>query len=138
MDRTRLQQLAEIRLKDAEVLLSDGRWQAAYYLLGYSIECALKACVAKQFKEYEVPDKKLVNSFYTHRLDELLTISGVKSELETQTRRDVNFALNWNLVRDWTEAARYELDVAETSARNMHEAVTHAASGILPWLRTQW
>ncbi len=138
MDRTRLQQLAEIRLKDAEVLLSDGRWQAAYYLLGYSIEGALKACVAKQFKEYEVPDKKLVNSFYTHRLDELLTISGVKSELENQTRRDVNFALNWNLVRDWTEAARYDLDVAEASARNMHEAVTHAASGILPWLRTQW
>ena len=138
MDRTRLQQLAEIRLRDAEVLLSDGRWQAAYYLLGYSIECALKACVAKQFKEHEVPDKKLVNSFYTHRLDELLTISGVKSELESQTRGDVNFALNWNLVRDWTEAARYDLDVAEASARNMHEAVTHEASAILPWLRTQW
>ncbi len=125
-------------MQDAEVLLSDGRWQAAYYLLGYSIECALKACVAKQFKEYEVPDRKLVNSFYTHRLDELLTISGVKSELETRTRRDDNFALNWNLVRDWTEAARYDLDVAEASARNMHEAVTHTASGILPWLRTQW
>lgn len=123
---------------DAEVLLADRRWQAAYYLLGYSIECALKACVAKQFREYEVPERKLVNSFYTHRLDELLTISGVKSEMEKQAESDSNFEINWNLVRDWTEAARYDSDVSETSARNLHEAVTHASSGILPWLRTQW
>ena len=65
MDRTQFQQLAELRREDAETLLAASRWGAAYYLLGYSIECALKACVAKQFRLHEVPDKKLVNSFYT-------------------------------------------------------------------------
>jgi hypothetical protein len=102
------------------------------------VECALKACVAKQFRQDEVPDKKLVNSFYTHRLDELLTISGVKSELETRSKTDSNFEVNWNTVRDWSEATRYDVDIAEATARAMYEAVTNEASGILPWLKTQW
>lgn len=138
MDRTQLQQLAELRLKDAEVLLTASRWGAGYYLLGYCIECALKACIAKQFLADEVPDKKLVNDFYTHRLDQLLTISGVKSELEKRAKTDTNFEINWNTVRDWNETVRYELGVTEALARGMYEAVTNAPSGILPWLKTQW
>ena len=49
MDKANLQQIAEIRVRDAEVLLAAGQWDAAYYLPGYSIECALKACISKQF-----------------------------------------------------------------------------------------
>lgn len=138
MDRIQLQRLAELRLKDAEALLTVSHWAAAYYLLGYCIECALKACVAKQFRSHEVPDKKLVNSFYTHRLDELLTISGVKSQLETRAGTDSSFGINWNTVRDWNESVRYDLGVTEALARGMYEAVTDTASGVLPWLKTQW
>jgi len=47
VDREQLQQLAELRLEDAEALIASGRWAAAYYLLGYSVECGLKACVAR-------------------------------------------------------------------------------------------
>ncbi len=47
MNRSDLQNLATIRLRDAEVLLDNGRYDGAYYLLGYVIECALKACIAK-------------------------------------------------------------------------------------------
>ena len=68
MEKSKLQELAGLRLKDSEALLAAGQWDAAYYLMGYCVECALKACVAKQFRLHEVPDKKLVNSFYTHRL----------------------------------------------------------------------
>ncbi len=102
------------------------------------MECALKACVAKQFRADEVPDRKLVNSFYTHRLDELLAISAVKSQLEAHAQIHPGFHVNWNTVRDWTEASRYELGVSEAQARDMFEAVTDPGSGILPWLRTQW
>ena len=139
MDRTTLQQLAELRVRDAEALLAASQWEAAYYLLGYCIECALKACVAKQFRLHDVPDRKLVNSFYTHRLDELLTISGVKSGMETQFKADSKFEINWNTVRDWSETARYDVGVVpEAVAREMHDAVTNTVSGILPWLKTQW
>jgi hypothetical protein len=60
-------------------------------LLGYSVECALKACVARQFREHEVPERKLVNSFYTHSLIELLVISGLQPEFRIRVRYDANF-----------------------------------------------
>ena len=107
-------------------------------MLGYCIECALKACVAKQFRLHEVPDQKFVNSFYKHGIDELLAISGVKSQLESRARSDSNFEINWNTVRDWSVASRYEPGITEALARGMYEAVTNSASGVLPWLRTQW
>ena len=107
-------------------------------MLGYCVECALKACVAKQFRLHDVPDRKLVNAFYTHRLDELLTISGVKAGMETQLKADYKFGLNWDTVRDWSETARYDVGVTEEFARAMHDAVTNTVSGILPWLKTQW
>ena len=138
MDRTQLQHLAELRLEDAEVLLTARRWGAGYYLLGYCIECALKACVAKQFLADEVPDRKLVNSFYTHDLEELLAISGVKSLKEARAKVDSAFEINWNTVRDWKETKRYELGVTEALAREMYEAATNDVSGVLPWLKTQW
>jgi HEPN domain-containing protein len=48
MNRTDLQTLARLRLTEAKVLLRAGQHAGAYYLAGYVIECALKACVAKQ------------------------------------------------------------------------------------------
>jgi hypothetical protein len=138
MDRIHLQGVAELRLRDAEVLLAAGRWDAAYYLLGYCIECALKAGVAKQFRLHEVPDRKLVNSFYTHRLDELLAISGVKSAMEDRAKIDPNFKINWKTVQDWSETVRYDVGITEAVVRGMFDAVTNPAYGIFPWLKTQW
>ena len=84
MNRTDLQLLADVRVADAEALLEAKRWAAAYYLLGYAVECALKACVARQFRQDEVPDRTVVNNFYSHRLDQLLGISGTKAALESK------------------------------------------------------
>lgn len=138
MDRSDLQMLADARVLDAQALLQAGRWAAAYYLLGYAIECGLKACAAKQFREHEVPDKKIVNEFYTHHLDQLLNISGVKDALQKQAAADSRFRVNWNAVRDWNETSRYEHSTSEAKARDMLIAVTDSASGVLTWLRTQW
>jgi hypothetical protein len=85
-----------------------------------------------------VPDRKLVNSFYTHRLDELLTISDLKSELEIHAQADPTFKINWNTVQDWNESVRYDVSITEVFARTMYDAVASTASGILPWLKTQW
>lgn len=138
MDRSDLQVLAEARVVDAEALLQEGRWAAAYYLLGYAVECALKACAAKQFHEHEVPDKTIVNDFYTHRLDKLLNISGAKVALEAQAAADPRFQVNWNAVRDWNETSRYDHSTTEARARDMLVAVADPSSGVLPWLKTQW
>jgi hypothetical protein len=138
MNRTDLQVLADARVVDAQALLQAKRWAAAYYLLGYAVECALKACVAQQFRQDEMPDKTVVNSFYTHRLDQLLSISGAKAALESKAAADSTFQVNWNTARDWNESARYDHSTTEAKARDLMIAVTDPRSGVLPWLKTQW
>ena len=45
VNRVELQVMAEERVKDAKALLDCGRWEFAYYSVGYAVECALKACL---------------------------------------------------------------------------------------------
>ena len=47
VDRKDLQELSKVRLREATALLNLGLFDGAYYLAGYSVECALKACIAK-------------------------------------------------------------------------------------------
>ena len=138
MDRVGFQRIADLRLREAEILLAAGEWDGAYYLMGYCVECALKACIAKRFKEHEVPDKKVVVSFYTHVLVELLALSELKSDFEVRTQTDADFENSWTVVRDWTETSRYEIGKPESVARDLHEAITSERSGVLPWLKAQW
>jgi len=140
MNRTDLQLLADTdaRVADAQALLQAGRWAGAYYLLGYAVECAIKACAARQFRQDEIPDKTVVNGFYTHRLDRLLGISGAKAALESRAGTDSAFQVNWSTVRDWSESARYDHSTTEAKARDMLVAVSDPGSGVLPWLKTQW
>lgn len=138
MNRSDLQQLAEARLLDATVLLNAGRFDGAYYLLGYVVECALKACITKRFGLYEVPDKNLVRDFYSHDLLDLLRIAELSSDLAAKTRADPNFETNWTTVRNWRETARYNIGVGEAKVRTLLNAVVSIDSGVLTWLRTQW
>jgi HEPN domain-containing protein len=48
MTQTDLQRLSRLRIRDAKILLKNGAHESAYYLAGYAVECALKACIAKQ------------------------------------------------------------------------------------------
>jgi hypothetical protein len=43
MNRSDFQQLAELRLRESRSLLAAGFPEGAYYLAGYSVECAFKA-----------------------------------------------------------------------------------------------
>jgi HEPN domain-containing protein len=45
VNQAELRQMAVERLKDAKALLGQRRWEFAYHAAGYSVECALKACV---------------------------------------------------------------------------------------------
>lgn len=133
--RSELLQIAEIRLGDAEALLAAGRWAGAYYLLGYVVECALKASIVARFGPQEIQDKKFVNDFYTHRLDGLLKISPVGSTLESKVKADGEFADNWRVVKEWSEASRYQPEAGEDRARTLYEAMTNEESGIFTWLK---
>jgi hypothetical protein len=49
------QRLAKLRAAEAGALVRSRKEIGAYYLAGYAVECALKACVAKATKRHEFP-----------------------------------------------------------------------------------
>lgn len=138
MNRTDLQRLTRLRLREARVLFDNRRYEGAYYLLGYAVECALKAYIAKQTKRYDFPDKKFVNDIYTHDLNKLLSVSGLEAEYRKEIVRTPNFELNWTVVKDWSEQSRYASGVSRAKAKDFRSAVVSRRTGILPWLQKRW
>lgn len=113
-------------------------WEGAYYLAGYSVECALKACIAKQVKQHDFPDLNTVNRSYTHDLEKLIGLAGLKERLKNDFNEIDGLEVNWSIVKDWSEAARYSPTVAETLARDMYNACSERTNGVLTWLRQSW
>ena len=100
MNRVGLQEIANTRIREASALLTAGFPDGAYYLAGYSVECALKACIAKKTREHDFPEKKLVNESYTHRLKDLLRLADLKTEFETALQQDQLMEANWDIVQN--------------------------------------
>ena len=133
-----MQRISRIRVKEARVLFKNGYFSGAYYLLGYAVECALKACIAKQIKRYDFPDRKLINDSYSHELEKLLSVSGLKAELQEEIRSNPKLEVNWAIVKDWSVQSRYSTDISETTARDFYSAVTTRKDGVLSWLKKWW
>ena len=55
LTRRDFQRLAKLRAAEAGALVRSRKEIGAYYLAGYAVECALKACVAKATKRHEFP-----------------------------------------------------------------------------------
>jgi hypothetical protein len=82
VDRSDLQALSRIRATEAKALLGLGLFDGAYYLAGYAVECALKACIAKGTRRFEFPDKRRVDSSYTHDLELLMRLANLDESLQ--------------------------------------------------------
>jgi HEPN domain-containing protein len=137
MNRYDLRDLARVRLKEAQTLLRNGCFDGAYYLAGYAIECALKACIAKRTKRNDFPDKKLVDKSFSHDLDQLLNTAGLKADLELSFATQPRLEENWAMVKKWSEASRYTFtDVL--AAENMISAIMERQHGVLQWIRQYW
>lgn len=137
LTRTDFQSLAEARVREAGVLLAAGEWSGAYYVAGYAVECALKACVAKKTVAEEFPDKKRVAEAHTHNIETLVRLAGLLDDRTRRATADPAFQANYNLVKEWAEDARYEW-WDEAQARTLVAAITDPTHGVLPWIRTSW
>ena len=129
---------ADVRFREAQLLLKGGAFQGAYYLAGYAVECALKACIARQIREFDFPDRRLVERAYTHNLPQLLEVSGIKVFLEEASASHEPLSVSWTIVRKWSEASRYAVETTEQSERDMIAAVGDETNGVLPWLKNHW
>jgi HEPN domain-containing protein len=137
MTRAELQRLARIRIKEANALLKDGHFEGAYYLAGYAVECALKACIAKQTQRYEFPDKKRADESHTHDLKKLVKLANLENVLQTEISANKAFRDNWTTVQRWSENTRYQT-VIPGDAIGLHSAITDRKDGVLSWLKKYW
>jgi hypothetical protein len=137
LNRVDFQQLADVRIAEAGALLAAGMWDGAYYLAGYAVECALKACIAKLTKAEDFPDKDRAVKAFTHKIDELVVLTGLKVARDAEAASDPQFSRNWDTAKAWTEGSRYER-IAEPAARALYSAITDPAHGVLPWVKRHW
>jgi HEPN domain-containing protein len=137
VDRKALQELSKVRLKEAKALLGLELWDGAYYLAGYAVECAIKACIAKATRRFEFPEREKVKSSYSHNLRALIGVADLEKARLEQADRDADFRRNWQTVQSWTEQSRYEPHSAE-SAREILEAVGNKRHGVISWIKHYW
>mgnify|MGYP003397831912 FL=1 len=138
MNRQDLQKLSRLRARDAAALLAAGNYAGAYYLAGYSVECAIKAAIAKQTKRYDFPNKRVAQDSWSHDLKQLLQAAGLWPKFEEATRRNQSLALNWAVAKDWSEGSRYMLSTSQQQATDLYSACTAKTHGLLSWLKTYW
>ena len=156
MNRKDFQSLSRMRLDEARVLFTAGHFEGAYYLAGYAVECALKACIARKTQQYDFPDKELVAKSYTHDLGRLVEAAGLTDALKRDRSNDSGLDSNWEIARGWSEQSRYRLFRREDDRKDatvqgveygilggfeagvLISAVDSEKGGVLQWIRQHW
>lgn len=136
--RADFQQLADVRIQEAKALLDLGLWDGAYYLAGYAMESALKACIIKALMARDAfPEKKFSENCWTHDLVKLFELAGLMPAWTAALNANPNLLVNWGTAKDWKEDRRYHR-ITESEAKSLYNAVSDAAHGVLTWIKTQW
>jgi HEPN domain-containing protein len=140
-----IQALAEERLKDAECLFNNNRFDAAYYLAGYSVELLLKAKVCKtlgidDFFDFNNPQKtklavknigEVYKPYKVHDHSQLLIFSGFYIEFQKAIKQDRNLNSHWSIVCKWNENSRYLSGTTGKDAQNFITSIKE----IMKWIR---
>lgn len=136
-NRTDLQHLAEVRIEEARALLAANMSDGAYYLAGYAVELALKACIAQLTQEHEFYDFHLAKNVFTHEPKRLVALANLRPQLDVDMQADAELEKNWVIACQWGPDSRYKTSSsAEASA--LIEAITDPHHGVLQWIRIHW
>ena len=139
MNRSEFQTLAEVRIREAKALLDAQLWDGAYYLAGYAVECALKACVLARVERTGIifEDRKFSDKCWTHDLGDLLKYAGLEMTHEADTATHPQFGLFWSVAIEWNETSRYRR-TSQSDAENLYVAIADPTDGVLRWIRQRW
>jgi hypothetical protein len=134
-----LKQITKARLKSAKTLIAAKDWHGAAYMLGYVLECALKAATCKTLHLVEYPENtkndKINLYFMTHRFEQLLLVSGLEDIFSS--RGPAETWKNWSeftieYPADWTPM-RYDTKVRwdKTKVNKLYNNLTASKFGII-------
>lgn len=143
---TDLKQITKKRLKTVKVLLSVKDWDGAAYMMGFVLECALKAVICKTLHLVNYPEytgkQKVDDYFMTHRFDLLLKVSGMENIFSDRGPSE-----SW---RNWSEftveypgdwpAMRYDINRKwdETKVKKLYTNLVESQNGLLKEVKKRW
>ncbi|TAE23818.1 MAG: HEPN domain-containing protein [Candidatus Kapaibacterium sp.] len=143
-NRSEIQKLALLRLREAKVLFDNKLYDGTVYMAGYSIELAFKAAICKNLSidDFFCPNKYTqAKIFKTHNLSDLLIFSGLFTEFESEKIQNQSFFHQWSYLQSkWSEQLRYE-PVGNTKpqdAEKLLRTIEDPHQGILQWIQKHW
>jgi hypothetical protein len=144
MTRTDFQQIAILRLEEAETLLNQGKYNGCCYLAGYALESALKAVICQQMDNddfFDILKSETVRAFKIHNLKELIILAGLSRKYDDLRLNNSILHDNWLVIFDeirWSEQLRYQISMTQQNAEHMIYAINEPKNGILEWIRNYW
>ena len=84
-----------------------------------------------------VPDTGVVDKFYSHKLDDLLGLAGLRDALAVDAKNSLDLSAAWSVATKWTEASKYAV-WDQFAAQEILDAVGHPLHGVLQWLKKHW
>lgn len=137
--RMQLQELALLRLQEAEVLFDSGLYDGCAYLCGYVVELALKAriCATLGVNVYPEKGSRLRDAMKSHVLDDLGLLAGMGHDL-TSARPDL--IANWSFLIEWKPEWRYNQKGSydRKAAQKLLDAVRSQPDGVLTCISARW
>jgi len=117
--------------------MQSGNLEAAYYLTGLAVECAVKACIAKNTRRNDFPpNPQAIRDIYSHDLSKLIVAANLQMALDADRRKNAALDNKWTLViKNWNVNSRYR--VGGLNARDLYRAVA-GRNGVMQWLRQRW
>jgi len=117
--------------------LTLGKWSGAYYLAGYAVELALKACIIKLLMTTDAfPMKDFSRDCYTHSIEKLLVVAKLAELRKLATDVGPLLSTNWALLNNWSEEKRYHF-ILKSEAEELVNAIADADHGVLTWIKQQ-
>jgi hypothetical protein len=139
-----IKSLAAERFTDAECLFANGRYDAAYYMAGYTVELLIKSKVCKNlgiedFFDFANRNKfknndTITRPFKAHDLEQLLILSGIYTDFQEQLIKNKDFKIAWSIIEVWSENCRYLTGKKENDAKDLLTSIKQFELWILKYL----
>ena len=137
--RKELQQLAKLRLAEAEHLYAKKLYDGAVYLSGYVVEFALKARICKLLKLPNYPESGEISRFFkTHDFDVLKFLAGLAGDITVSKNKPLFD--NWSTATSWKPEQRYlpKGTSDQKRAKEVLASIKDDPNGVLTWLSKRW
>lgn len=138
--RQQLQELAQLRLEEAEALFKAGLYDGCVYLCGYVVELALKAriCAVLSMNEYSGKGSdRLRKAFQTHDFDDLKLLAGMERVFSADSPE---LLANWSIASKWKPDWRCDVKGTydKDTAKEILKAIGEPHNGVLKCISQGW